>query len=259
MATATKTPRSSPRGGSLREGTSRKRNPRKSQTSTLQILKTPGYQRSQFIRRALGLVLVLAAALVALSGLRENPEVVVFARDVDAGRALTADDVATVRVPEEIIPAAGALHTPEEVIGRVLAAPAVGGEIITELRLVGDDLTSFLVPDGHLVPLKLAEPDLVSLLHHGDTVNVVTSQVTAEEPGFAQPLIIAEGARVIATSADISAGGNGGQGSTSGSPATVLIALPAEQAQVVASASISQPLTVVITGDRARLPETPQG
>src|SRR5699024_10371081 len=159
MATATQTPRSSPRGGSLRKGISRKRNARKSQTSTPQILKTSAYQRSQFIRRARARVLVLAAAIVAPSGLRESPEVVVFASDVDGGRALTAEDVATVRVPEEIIPAAGALHTPEEVIGRVLAAPAVGGEIITELRLVGDDLTSFLVPDGHLVPLKLAEPD----------------------------------------------------------------------------------------------------
>ena len=185
-------------------GISRKRNPRKSQTSTLQILKTPGYQRSQFIRRALGLVLVLAAALVALSGLRENPEVVVFARDVDAGRALTAEDVATVRVPEEIIPAADALHTPEEVIGRVLAAPAVGGEIITELRLVGDDLTSFLVPDGHLVPLKLAGTRLGLTVASRRYRQRGHLPETAEEPGFAQPLIIAEGARVIATSADIS-------------------------------------------------------
>src|SRR5699024_12554216 len=111
MATATKTPRSSPRAGSLREGISRRRNPRKSQSSTLQLLKTPGYQRSQFIRRALGLVDVLAAALVALSGLRENPGVVVFARDVEAGRALTAVEVPAVRGPAGILAAADALHT----------------------------------------------------------------------------------------------------------------------------------------------------
>src|SRR5699024_11788018 len=129
------------------------------------------------------------------------------------------------------IPAAEALRTPDEAIGRVAAAPATSGEIITHVRLIGEELTSFLVPNGHMVPLKLAELDVVSLLHHADTVNVVTSQGLRGQPDSLQPLVIAEGARVIATSADISAGGIASSTTGARSPATGLIALPAEQAQ----------------------------
>lgn len=229
------------------------RTTRTAQRSVLQLLKTPGYARAQFIRRLISAVLICAAVAVAIGGLRDNPEVAVFSRDIDAGQVLTAEDVHTIRVPQEVIPAAEALRTPDEAIGRVVAAPATSGEIITHVRLIGEELTSFLVPNGHMVPLKLAEPDVVSLLHHGDTVNVVTSQELPGQPDLIQPLVIAEGARVIATSADISAGGNASSATGARAPATVLIALPAEQAQRVASASISQALTVVITGDRAHL------
>lgn len=220
------------------------------------MLTTPGYARSQFIRRVIGVILVLAAAVVALSGMRENPEVLVFARDVDAGQELTAEDTHLVRVPHDVIPDEGAVHDPDEVVGRIITAPAVAGEFVTELRLLGDELTSQLVPGGHMVPLKLAEPDLISLLHHGDTVNVVSSQEDELSPGLFSPLTIAEGARVIAASADISAGAHASSNASVGSPATILLALPADQAQLVASASLSQPLTVVITGERAELQST---
>ena len=164
------------------------RTTRTAQRSVLQLLKTPGYARAQFIRRLISAVLICAAVAVAIGGLRDNPEVAVFSRDIDAGQVLTAEDVRTIRVPQEIIPAAEALRTPEEAIGRVVAAPATSGEIITHVRLIGEELTSFLVPNGHMVPLKLAEPDVVSLLHHGDTVNVVTSQELPDEPDSIQPL-----------------------------------------------------------------------
>ena len=221
-----------------------------------QMLTTPGYARSQFIRRVIGVILVLAAVVVALSGLRESPEVLVFAHDVDAGQELTAEDTHLVRVPHDVIPDEGALHDADEAVGRVITAPAVAGEFVTELRLLGDELTSQLVPGGHMVPLKLAETDIVSLLHHGDTVNVVSSQEDELSPGLFSPLTVAEGARVIATSADISAGAHSSTNASAGSPATILLALPADQAQLVASASLSQPLTVVITGERAELQST---
>src|SRR5699024_4822448 len=96
-----------------------------SKSSLSQMLTVPGYARAQFIRRDIGVILVLAAAVVALSGMRENPEVLVFARDVDAGQELTAEDTHLVRVPHDVIPDEGALHDPDEVVGRVITEPGV--------------------------------------------------------------------------------------------------------------------------------------
>lgn len=81
---------------------------------------------------------MLAALFVAASGLRDNPEILVFARDVGAGQELRAEDVHTIRVPQEAIPTNGALASAEDVVGRVVTSPAVAGEFVTELRLLGD-------------------------------------------------------------------------------------------------------------------------
>ena len=255
MAHAPNSPRTASSRASAQRATSQAstRTTSRSAPSLLKTLRTPGHARSQLLRRLVGVGLLLAALFVAASGLRDNPEILVFARDVGAGQELRAEDVHTTRVPQDAIPTNGALMTAEDVVGRVVTSPAVAGEFVTELRLLGDELTSNLVPDGHMVPLKLAEPDLVSLLHHGDTVNVVTSREDEYSAGLFAPVVVAEQARVIATSADITSGGvNSGRAGT-GASATILIALPAEQAQVVASASLSQPLTVVITGERANI------
>ncbi|HLR48261.1 MAG TPA: hypothetical protein VK089_04220, partial [Corynebacterium sp.] len=61
------------------------RTTRTAQRSVLQLLKTPGYARAQFIRRLISAVLICAAVAVAIGGLRDNPEVAVFSRDIDAG------------------------------------------------------------------------------------------------------------------------------------------------------------------------------
>src|SRR5699024_11848981 len=65
------------------------RTTRTAQRSVLQLLKTPGYARAQFIRRLISAVLICAAVAVAIGGLRDNPEVAVFSRDIDAGQVLT--------------------------------------------------------------------------------------------------------------------------------------------------------------------------
>src|SRR5699024_4265271 len=113
------------------------------------MLTTPADARSQSIPRVTGVLLSLSTAVFALSRMRENPEVRVSAREVDAGQELTAEDTHLVRVPHDVIPDEGALHDPDEVVGRVITAPAVAGEFVTELRLLGDELTSQLVPGGH--------------------------------------------------------------------------------------------------------------
>lgn len=201
-----------------------------------QALATPGYSRMLVLRRGLAVVLVCAALISVVMGTREQPRVLAFARDVEAGSALDAGDVATIRLPAESVPDSALQVAPEELEGRIVVAAAGAGEVLTEQRVLGAELTQELVGDvtSHLLPLKLAEPQIITHLHHGDTVNIVTVDDAAE------PEVVAAGARIVSTGAV-----------AEGNDATVLVALAESQAHEVAAASLQQPLTVVIVGDRA--------
>ncbi len=232
-------------------------------------LATPGRARSVLLRRALAAAFLIAAVFSVAHGARENPQVAVFARDVAAGEVLEDSDIEWRRVPASLIPATAV--APGEQAGAVALTAATAGEIVTTTRLLSPELTSLSLPGGavgeniyqaesgpwHMVPLRLAEPEVAGLLHHGDTVSVVTARedttgledpAAAEEAGEAAgartPEVIATGGRVITTSLSTADAGGG-------RPGTILLALQDEAAAAVAAASLSLPLTVIITGPRA--------
>ena len=218
-------------------------------------LRTPGHRRGVVVRRAIAVALLIAALASALSAAKELPRVPVFSRDLPAGAELALADVDLARLPSSSIPDSAVAAKPEELTGRVITAAAGKGEVITDARLLGEDLVSSLVGDseaegGRMIPVKLAEPDIIPHLHHGDTVDVVTAVDAAsspsdvgegEAPTAPTARVIATGGRVVSTSS--------AEGEASSS--TVLLALPHDHANDVAAASLSQPLTVVIVGDRA--------
>ena len=218
-------------------------------------LRTPGHRRGVVVRRAIAVALLIAALASALSAAKELPRVPVFSRDLPAGAELALADVDLARLPSSSIPDSAVAAKPEELTGRVITAAAGRGEVITDARLLGEDLVSSLVGGSEgaaarMIPVKLAEPDIIPHLHHGDTVDVVTAVDAAsspsdvgegEAPTAPTARVIATGGRVVSTSS--------AEGEASSS--TVLLALPHDHANDVAAASLSQPLTVVIVGDRA--------
>ena len=218
-------------------------------------LRTPGHRRGVVVRRAIAVALLIAALASALSAAKELPRVPVFSRDLPAGAELALADVDLVRLPSSSIPDSAVAAKPEELTGRVITAAAGKGEVITDARLLGEELVSSLVGGSEdaaarMIPVKLAEPDIIPHLHHGDTVDVVTAVDAAsspsdvgegEAPTAPTARVIATGGRVVSTSS--------AEGEASSS--TVLLALPHDHANDVAAASLSQPLTVVIVGDRA--------
>ena len=218
-------------------------------------LRTPGHRRGVIVRRAIAVALLIAALASALSAAKELPRVPVFSRDLPAGAELALADVDLVRLPSSSIPDSAVAAKPEELTGRVITAAAGKGEVITDARLLGEELVSSLVGGSEdaaarMIPVKLAEPDIIPHLHHGDTVDVVTAVDAAsspsdvgegEAPTAPTARVIATGGRVVSTSS--------AEGEASSS--TVLLALPHDHANDVAAASLSQPLTVVIVGDRA--------
>ena len=209
-------------------------------------LRTPGHRRGVVVRRAIAVALLIAALASALSAAKELPRVPVFSRDLPAGAELGLADVDLARLPASSIPDSALAAKPEDLSGRVITAAANKGEVITDARLLGEDLVSSLVGGtgaeaGRMIPVKLAEPDIIPHLHHGDTVDVVTAVEAGAAAATPTARVIASGGRVVSTSSP--------EGEASSS--TVLLALPQDHANDVAAASLSQPLTVVIVGDRA--------
>lgn len=247
----------------------------------LRVLRTPGRARSVLVRRLAAFACILAAGLNFLMDRRAEPEVLVFARSVAPGSVLSATDFTYARLPQAVTPE-GALHdaTPQSLSGSVVIAAAGAGEVVTGTRLLGPDLTAVFSTtasnvsddttsnsDGplHMVPLRLAEPDIVPLLHHGDEVSVITSAShedkespftaattaatntstsTSNNDSDLAKTLIAAGGRVVSTAMP--------EDSPRGaSPGTILLAMPAADAERVAALSLTQPLTVVLTGPRA--------
>ncbi len=125
-----------------------------------------------------GLCLVLAAASATAArpapaaGGRADEPVVVAARDLPAGRLLTAGDVTRVRWPVGVRPP-GAATAVGTFVGRRLTAPISRREPLTPTRLLGRDLTTGLPAGTVAVPVTVAGARPAQLLHAGDRVELV--------------------------------------------------------------------------------------
>jgi Flp pilus assembly protein CpaB len=121
--------------------------------------------------------------------------VVTAAVDLPAGTALTVADLATVSLPADLAPA-GAATTPDELTGRVLAAPVRSGEAVTDVRVVGPGLWS-QVPAGQVAaPVRLADLAVATLLRAGDRVDVLAT-TEAGDGGAPAVEVVATGALVL--------------------------------------------------------------
>lgn len=99
--------------------------------------------------------------------------VLVAARDLAAGSRLGAGDVALARWPPSIRPPA-ALRVASAGLGRRLAAPITAGEAITTTRLSGPGLLAGAAPDVVAAHVALADPAVTTMVHPGDTVDVLS-------------------------------------------------------------------------------------
>lgn len=221
-------------------------------STLLANVRHPGWRRTSLLRKAAALMLfaVAIASLVHARTTQVQP-VVVFARQVDAGAVITAEDLTTAPIPERFLPE-DARPEPENIAdieGMIATSTMSRGEVLSFSKVLSDPQNSPVVITNtennkdsllNLVPLHLAHPELAELLHPGDIVDVV---IATDEGQAAQ--IIAAGGRVVLVDRSSDKGG-------SHSSPKVLLSLPADQARDVATASLGTPLAVVITGARAQ-------
>jgi Flp pilus assembly protein CpaB len=191
---------------------------------------------------------VAAGGLVVLAGiatLRSNPDgewadVVVAARDLRPGSALTLDDVRTEKRLAATVPD-GSQANVGAVVGSTLAGPTRRGEVLTDVRLLGSRLAeSTAGPGARIVPLHLADSALIDLVRVGDVVDVLAAPATdAQATGQALSRVVATDAVVVLVSAKQKV-------QAADSDRVVLVALPARVANTVAGSALGQTVTFVL-------------
>jgi Flp pilus assembly protein CpaB len=202
----------------------------------------PDWARTMLARR------VAAGGLVVLAGiaaLRSNPaedrvEVLVAARDLGSGTALTDSDVRVERRSATTVPD-GPVTELDRVLGATLASPTRRGEVLTDVRLLGSRLAeSTAGPGARIVPLHLTDDALTDLLRVGDVVDVLAAPASeVQQPTPAVSKVIATDAVVVLVSArDKLRSGAGDR--------VVLVALPARVANTVAGSALGQAVTLTL-------------
>ena len=205
---------------------------------------TPGVARRRRIRQVLAVLLLIGAVVTGAAGfVSRDPVVVTVTRPVDAGDALEMPSLAVTAVPARLVPD-GAVTDTGLVAGRIAATPFSPHEVVTTGRLVGEEAVGGLGDprwvDPSLVPVSVADQKFAALIHHGDTVTVITG------PGAAHPgAVIAQNVRVVMVVA-------GGDDMSARGGASMLLACDGDTARVIAAAAADEPVGVVITGTRAR-------
>ncbi|MFT4043772.1 MAG: SAF domain-containing protein [Gordonia sp. (in: high G+C Gram-positive bacteria)] len=195
----------------------------------------PGWARSLVIRRGAAATLVIAAIAVTVTGRGDDnyDSVVIAAHDIVPGVTLGVSDVTIATIPRGIVPA-GALRLSADVTGRTVTAPMRRGEMLTDSRLLSPRLPAQLLGrrDALLVPIRLADESVSSLLRPGDVVDV-----------------LGPGAEVLVRRAVVALDSNR-PGTTltrrDSTPIPVLLAMPEAAAHQVAAVGLDASVAVVV-------------
>ncbi len=202
-------------------------------TAARELLRAAGRRRG-----LLAAGLAAGAVATALPVLAPDPAagtaVLAAARDLAAGAAVRAEDLAVVHLPPDLVPA-GALVPGADVVGRLAAGPVRAREPLTDVRLVGPGLLAAVGGDGMVaVPVRLADPAAAALLRPGDRVDVLAAPTGPDGPPAAS--VVAAAAPVLAVP----------EATAAAEGALVVLAATPFSAARLASAEVSSRLSVVV-------------
>lgn len=181
------------------------------------------------------------AALVVLDAARFDPPpsepVAVLAAALPAGSLLGVDDVVTRRFPEGLAPTA-AITSAEGAVGSRLAVALPAGYPLSSGVLVGSGLTAGAPPGTAVVPVRLADSDVASLLRAGDRIDIVQASADGSAPR-----VLARRVLVMSTTSSDTPGTF--DVGTSPGPLLLVATTPAI-ATLLAGASTWDPLSVIL-------------
>jgi pilus assembly protein CpaB len=159
--------------------------------------------------------------------------VLVAARDLPPGHVLARTDLMRRAIPSDLVPG-GVLHDVASAEGRTLSGGSRAGEPVTDVRLASPALTRLTTADdAHAaVPIRLADPAVADLLYPGRKVDVI-----AADTGPGRAAVLAERAPVIAIGPAEDRHSKG---------RLLIVGLPQQQAATVASAALTQSVTITL-------------
>jgi Flp pilus assembly protein CpaB len=192
-------------------------------TDRLRPVRRAVLRRRRLIAALLTAVAVAATVHAVAAPAPPSVPVLVAARDLTAGAEIRDSDLESVRFAPGSAPE-GVARDP---VGQVLAAPLRRGEPVTDVRLVGPELTAG-EPGLTAVPVRLPDPAMVALLDVGDRVDLVATDPQAGGAG-----VVAADVPVLAIPAgDDQTGASGLPGSL------VVVGVDAGEVGAVADASV---------------------
>jgi pilus assembly protein CpaB len=182
------------------------------------------------LRRATAAGLIVLAGVIALSPPDPPPgeALVAVTRDLPVGTRIEADDL---QIVHDTAAPDGAIRDPATVLGRILAAPARRGEIITDVRLA-DPVGPDPGPGRVAVPVRPADPAIVDLLEPGMHVAVVVVTEAGDASVLAGDAVVL----VVPAKSD--------RGSTD---RPVVLAVPAEAADPIVAAAVAGTIALRFT------------
>jgi Flp pilus assembly protein CpaB len=160
-------------------------------------------------RRLVSAGLLAGAMAIALQVLAPPPPptvpVLVAARDLAAGAALTRADLRVAHRPPDTLPT-GALSAPGAATGRPVSSAVRRGEVLTDVRLVGAGALRGLGAGLVAVPVRVAESGTAALVRPGDTVDVLAAAAgnagdAADATGGDYARLVASAVRVLSVPA----------------------------------------------------------
>jgi len=176
----------------------------------------PGLRRAaRWHRRELAACAAAICVLATISALSPPPaptqQVLVASTTLTAGATLGTQAVELAEVPVDLVPE-GALESLDAVSGKVLAGAVSRGSIVTRADLLSSDTSP---GEGELlVPFRLADAGLATLVQSGDRVTVVTAGADGAV------VVLARRARIVTVR---SAAASSGLGVTSGDDGVLVV------------------------------------
>ncbi|HNI70618.1 MAG TPA: SAF domain-containing protein [Marmoricola sp.] len=179
-------------------------------------------------RRTIAAVLAGLTVYVVVAATQQPPPQTVAvwtaAHDLASGELLGQGDLVRRDFLPDSVPA-GAATDVGELTGRILAAPAGAGEVVTTGRLIGRELGASY-PGRRIVPVRLGDEAVAGLLRVGDEIAILAADPTEERA--AEPLTedaVVAGLPKVAENAAYESTGR-----------LILVAVPDQDALRVASA-----------------------
>lgn len=168
--------------------------------------------------------------------------VLVAAHDLVAGAVLGPADVRVASRPSAQLPR-GSLAAADAVVGRVLAAGARSGEVLTDVRLVGPSLVESLPPGDVASPVRVADAAAAALVGPGDHVDIL---LAVEAGGPAQTIV--RDAIVLARPQRGTSGGLLGAPGDDGQGGLLVLGVRDDGARALAGAAAQGPLSLALRG-----------